>query len=59
MKEQFQMDKRLLEQENSLPGFRLGPKYFFFLEFTDSLYDKSLISQSVQIAADDLSFRKA
>ena len=30
MKEQFQMDKRLLEQENSLPGFRLGPKYFFF-----------------------------
>lgn len=31
MKEQFEMDKRLLEQENSLPEFLLGPKYYVFL----------------------------
>lgn len=53
MKEQFEMDKRLLEQENSLPEFLLGQKYIYFFEFTDRLYDKSLIFQSVQIAADD------
>ena len=30
MKEQFEMDKSLLEQENSLPEFLLGPKYYVF-----------------------------
>ena len=30
MKEQLEMDKRLLEQENLLPEFLLGPKIYFF-----------------------------